>query len=125
MNSLHELFSRFETAKEKTALVTSKDETTYEQLLAKVQDADLLAREYGCEGITVLLVGDYAPSTIACLLALWRLGNVVALCCATQDARVNEYARLVQAARVIKIGEGNSRMYFLNTPETSSKLHPG
>jgi long-chain acyl-CoA synthetase len=105
MNSLHELFSRFETAKEKTALVTTNDERTYGQLLAKVQDADLLARKYGCKGTTVLLIGDYAASTIACLLALWRLGNVVALCCATQDALVNERAQLVQATRVIKIKE--------------------
>ncbi len=107
MNTLHELFSRFEAAKDKIALVTSKEETTYGQLLVRMEDADLLAREHGCEGITVLLIGTYDPSTIACLLALWRLGNVVALCCATEDTLVNERAQLVQAARIIKIGKGN------------------
>lgn len=103
MNSLYELFDRFESVKEKTALVTSKDELTYGELLAKIQNADLLAREHGCKGTTVLLIGDYALSTIAYLLALWRLGNVVALCCATEDTLINERAHLVQATRVIKI----------------------
>ena len=102
---LHELFNRFEAVKEKTALVTSKRETTYEELLTKVQDADLIARQYGCEGTTVLLIGDYSPLTIACLLALWRLGNVVALSCATEDTLINERAELVQATRIIKIKE--------------------
>ncbi len=121
MNTLCELFSRFEAAKEKTALMTSKEEMTYEQLLAKIQDTDLLARKYGCDGITVLLIGDYSSSTIACLLALWRLGNVVALCCATQDALVNARAHLVQATRVIKIGEGNQIEILPTGIETS---HP-
>lgn len=122
MNTLHELFSRFETAKEKIALVTSKDETTYGQLLASVQDADLLARKYGCEGTTVLLIGDYAPSTIACLLALWRLGNVVALCCAARDMHVHERAQLVQATRIIKIGEENQIAIYPTCIETSHSI---
>lgn len=121
MNALHELFSRFETAKENIALVTSKNETTYRQLLARVQDANLLAREHGGEGTTVLLIGDYTPSTIACLLALWHLGNVVALCCAIEDTLVNERAHLVQAARIIKIREDEQIEVFSTGIETS---HP-
>lgn len=103
MNTLDELFSRFEAAKEKTALVMPKNKTTYGQLLAKVWDADLLIREHDCKGTTVLLVGDYSPMTIACLLALWNLGNVVALCCPTKNKSIDEHVDLAQATRRIKI----------------------
>ncbi|MDA0910437.1 MAG: fatty acid--CoA ligase family protein [Proteobacteria bacterium] len=107
MNMLHELLNRFSVVKEKTALVSSKEEITYGQLLSRVQEAELLLKEHGCEGKTVLLIGDYTSSAIACLLALWRLGNVVALCCANDDVLVNERVHLAQATRVIRTLEGN------------------
>lgn len=107
MKSLETLFSRFEAAKEKKAIMTANNEATYGQLLAEMEKADSLLRDHDCEGTTVLLVGDYAAPTIACLLALWRLGNVVALSCAIQDTLIGERAELVQATRVIKISEDN------------------
>jgi acyl-coenzyme A synthetase/AMP-(fatty) acid ligase len=122
MTSLETLFSRFEAAKEKIAIVTTNNETTYGQLLSEVEKADWLLRHNGCARTTVLLVGDYAAPTIAFLLALWRLGNIVALSCATQDALIDERAELAQATRVIKINEDNQVEFFSRDHKISDPI---
>ncbi len=115
------LFNRFEEARKKIALVTYNSKFAYGEILTMIAGADLLAQEHGCKDSTVLLAGDHSAETIACLLALWRLGNVVVLCCETRDEAMLERAKLSEAKWIIKITK-NNKIYFYRIDSQTTNI---
>lgn len=106
MNALDRLCERLADAGTRPALVSDGGRTGYDGLLRQVEQAERHLRALGCAATTVLLVGDYAERTIGYLLALWKLGNVVALLCDRDDAQAADLATLSEAAWRVTVRPG-------------------
>jgi long-chain acyl-CoA synthetase len=111
MNALDTLDARFAAAGDATALVVGDDALRYGALRAAIADEERRLRDTGCVAGVVALVADYSLRSIACLIALWRLGNVVALLTDRQAPQERELIAIAEAGWVIRSGaDGDVRL---------------
>src|SRR5580698_7588455 len=106
LDALDILDARFADAGDAVALVIGGDRFTYAQLRAEVRRVEQLLAAESCTAGTVALVADYSLQSVAYLLALWRLRNVVALLSGRQANQERELIRLAEAGWEIRVDAG-------------------
>ncbi|MFM0643888.1 long-chain fatty acid--CoA ligase [Paraburkholderia bryophila] len=106
MNALDVLDARFTAAGDATALVIGGDRFSYAELRAEVMRVERVLSAQDCIAGTVALVADYSLQSVAYLVALWRLHNVVALLSGRQANQESELICLAEARWEIRIDAG-------------------
>ncbi|HEY6926356.1 MAG TPA: fatty acid--CoA ligase family protein [Steroidobacteraceae bacterium] len=110
MNEIEEMLSRFQAVTADPAIIYRGATTSYGDLLELVCRFEGQLGLAGCENSVVALSADYSPSSIALLLALWRLGNIVALMTNRVESQERSLTELCQAqwiARVDSMGSAH------------------
>lgn len=106
MNALDVLDARFAAAGDAPALVAGGDTIRYGELRTAVAHAEQSLGAAGCNTGVVALVADYSLQSIAYLIALWRLNNVVALLTDRQPDQERELIALSEASWEIRVNAG-------------------
>lgn len=108
----HFLLARFAEAPQRVALRWQARDLSYGQLLERIAATETMCRAAGIRaGEVVALVADYHPSGLAALLALMRLGTVVAPFSEPTSERREQLMALTAAAWVVETeGEAPPRI---------------
>lgn len=96
------------------SLVIHDGEVAYRRadLLEKIADYENALRLRGCKHSIVTLSADYSFPAIAMLLALWRLGNVVALVTKKNNDELSKLIRLCETSYVVEMRSSDAEREF-------------
>jgi acyl-coenzyme A synthetase/AMP-(fatty) acid ligase len=116
---LDALLATLEDAGDSPALIMSDVEVSYGKLHDDIEMIEDTLKARGVQRSVVCIVGDYSPKAIATLIALWRLGNVVALITGRPKAQEDSLIRLSESRYCIHFSnEGEPQI--LETGQVSS-----
>ncbi len=112
------LLQRLRAADGQTALVHRDTPVTYQALCEEIERLNVLFTLQGCRHTVVCLVGDYSLTSIAALIALWQLGNVVALLSHRLPTQEQTLTALAQATFRVQISDSG----YLKIARTEARV---
>lgn len=93
------------------AIIVRGHPYSYRELYDAIAFAEHDLRTAGCRSTVVALVADYGLQAIAHLVALWRLGNVVALLTDRVSVKECELIQITEAKWIIRCGTAEGVSY--------------
>ncbi|MCP1197504.1 fatty acid--CoA ligase family protein [Acetobacter senegalensis] len=98
---LEEFLSPLSSIRARDAIVFGNDIISYDDLILKIEEIKSNLLNRNIFGNTIVFIGDYGPSAIATLIALWLCDNTVCMVSKDKCDRVPEISGLTGATFVV------------------------